>query len=227
MVAVILIIVGVVVVLYFYRQNKTAEKEKVEVNVQTSRKGENWVFERELGHKGIPPIIETYRKHLIGMNKTQIEESLNVFLGIQDEIEKSQALMQLSEPLMELADLGFIGRSRVDMILINSLQYLLECYPVIGAEGQIRNVQDVYNFCINKDDEAIEFEKVWDELAARNELLDIIARDGKIYQKDLKALKCYNQVSLKENFMLRMLSYGILERKKEGKFVVYVGAEDK
>lgn len=230
---IIILIAGIVIYFqFFYKETKSKNSAQKNSSTQSSsqysegkKPGTEWVFKREIDQPGVPTIINNYRKVLNGYDYKKIVRSLKGIAKIENEVQRNLGYLTYIEPLAELERKGCfemfedIPNYFFDEYLHDVFTFFNEYYPAIGARGQLKNLEDVYNFIpeLNGMGAGIDYA----EFEAHDEILKTIKKNGIIYAKDMKMMESFNRVNLKEYLINRMLSYNVLEKGKEGKYVIY------
>lgn len=230
----VLIIVVVIIVYFKYFYNKPQKKASrqnmrsnttLKKDFKPTKPSPDWTFEREIDQPGVPHTINTYRKAINGYDYKKIVRHLKVISKLIDPIQKNLGYLQFIEPLVELEKNGQF-EFNADMPNI-SLDYLLydmfncfnEVYPVIGARGQMENLNDICKFIpeLNGWEKNIAFV----ELELRDRILKSINENGFIYSKDIDKIDGFSNYNLNKNLVYRLLNYGIIEISKEGRYNIY------
>jgi hypothetical protein len=231
---ILIILAALAIYFNFFYQKESKKQVKRETtrqpgkkSIKTNNAANNWIFQRQIDEPGVPPIINTYRKHLNGYTFKRLMKNFKNIETIEDEIQRNIAYLQFVEPIAELERNGMFDdydeilfpSYNMDHLYPNVLRFLNEYSPVIGANGQLKNLEDIGNFIPELSD-AVE-EQAYIELKARNEIISIIKKNGFIYRTDLFELESFKAVHLQEYLINRLISYGQIEKDKKGKFLIY------
>ena len=224
----ILIIAVLVYYLLIHNKNKTQKRnystapKRKSQSVKKDILKEDWIFNKEIDSPNIPEIINTYRKHISGYNFEKVKKSISVFKRIKNEINRSQSIIQLIEPMLELSKKDYLEDYEVDDLLFTVFTFLIEYYPIIGANGQLKNLEDLSKFFPESVIGDFDFKEAYLELKMRNEIITIIEKDGLLYQKDLVKIENFEKLNLQKYFMHRITELGVIKKEKKGKFVIFV-----
>jgi len=224
----LIILIGGIVIYFqfFYKEPKS--KNSGQKLRSANSKGQNseakkpevdWIFKREIDQPGVPTAINNYRKVLNGYDYKKIVRSLKGIAKIENEVQRNLGYLQLIEPLAELERNGNFEMNEdmphlfFEHFFFDLFNFLNGYYPAIGAQGQMKNLEDICRFI----PELSGFELSLDDykFKVRDEILKVIKNNGLIYQKDLKNIDNSNDV------MSSLVRYNVLEKGKEGKYVIY------
>lgn len=229
---IILFIGAVVYFSFFYKETKSknsGQKSRSsytrKLNSESVKPSFDWVFKREIDQPGVPTVINNYRKVLNGYDYKKIVKSLKGIAQIKDDIQKNLAYLQFVEPLAELERNGNFEMNEdmphlfFDHFFLDLFNFLNAYYPAIGAQGQMKNLEDICKFIpeLNGFEQSLAF----GEIQLREEILQIIKKNGFIYNKDLTKNESFKDYSLGRNLIYRLIEYNIIEEGKEGRYVIY------
>lgn len=231
-----IVIIGVIALFIFfnYKEPKTKKRSAAKTNQgkrqrpKTDIPGIDWVFKRELNAEGVPPIVNTYRKHLNGKGFEDIVK----MIYFATEVEKNQfqsalMFMQISEPLLELMDLKYLERDEIEPLMKHFFEILIQQYSIGGAIGQLENIKDLYYFSnrnipIFEGDLINAISNAKNEAEFRRELLKKLKTEEFVYQKDFKLIKGFDKIeSGIYNLLEKLVNTNKIEKSKEGKYVIY------
>ena len=216
----------------FYKETKSKNSGQKRRPTQTRRRnseakipGVDWIFKKEIDQPGVPTVINNYRKVLNGYDYKKIVRSLKGIVQIKNEVQRNLAYLQFVEPLAELERNGNFEMNEdmphlfFDHFFLELFNFLNAYYPAIGAQGQMRNLEDICKYIpeVNGFEQSL----AYGEIQLREDILQIIKKNGFIYNKDLNKDERFTNYSLGRNLIYRLIEYNIIEEGKEGRYVIY------
>ena len=229
---IILFAVGFVYFNFFYKKTKSNNSRQQIRSTNSKRQNSegkkpevDWVFKREIDQQGVPIAINSYRRVLNGCDYKMIVRNLKAIAKINDEVQRNLAYLAYIEPLAELERKGCFDMNEdmpnlfFEYFFHEIFTFLNEYYPVIGAKGQMENLEDICKYVPEL--KGYPGLIAYGELQLRDELLQIIKKNGFIYGKDLKKIERFNNYSLNRYLIFRLLKYNIIEKGKDGRLITY------
>lgn len=226
----IIAIIGAVIYFQFFHQEPKKKKSGARGSVKRQNNqnykadipGINWIFQREINEPGVPPIVNTYREKLNGKSFEYIIKM--TYLATEkgeNRVQNGHMIMQITEPLLELMRLGYLETHEVEGLLSVNYDFLIAHYPTYGLIGQLKNLQDMYNYLKGIPILEKSLLNAFLEIQVRKEMFKLIKKDGFILNEDLSKIESFNEIEFQESLISRLVRSNQIKEEKIGRSITY------